>query len=105
MVNQDLLTIFLALTAAAVLTQTGILIGMFVLTNKISSQVDRATEQARGLLTGPAANLTDQLQSLSGSIAEYGLKTQVKLRKLERTLDEKEVAWHEKMSRWGKKTA
>jgi len=104
MVNQDLLTVFVALTAVAVLLQTGILIGMYVLTNKISSQLDRATEHARSLL-GPAVSLTEQLQSVTARMAEHGLSTQVKLRQLERTLDENEIAWHEKLNEWGKRTA
>ena len=80
MVNQDLLTVFVALTAAAVLIQAGTLIGMYILTRKISKQVDRATEQARTLSVGPAVAFTEQLQSLTAQMAEYGLTAQVKLR-------------------------
>jgi len=105
MVNQDLLTVFVALTAAAVLIQTGILIAMYVLTRRISAQADRAAEQARTLLAGPAVSLAEQLQSLTARMSEYGLTAQVKLRQLERTLDENEAAWHEKLNRWGKKAA
>jgi len=105
MVNQDLLTVFVALTSAAVLIQTGILIGMFILTRKISAQADRATQQARTLMSGKAITLADQLQSLTARLAEYGLTAQVKVGQFERALDKNELAWHEKLSQWEKKTA
>jgi hypothetical protein len=103
--TQDWLTVFVALTAVAVLIQTGIVIGMYVLTNKINKGAERASQQARAFMSGRAIKLTEELQSLTSRLAEYGLTAQVKLQQIERKLDEKENGWHQKLSRWVKKTA
>ena len=41
MVDQNLLTVFLAVTAVAVLIQTGILIGFYVVSTQLSRQADQ----------------------------------------------------------------
>ena len=44
MVDQSLLTVFLALTAAAILIQTGILVGFYFASAKLGQQADRAID-------------------------------------------------------------
>jgi len=82
MVNPNLLTIFIALTAVAVLIQTGILVGFYFLSTKLSRQADRAMDTTRNLV-GPLHNVVDNLQSVSARIAELAATTQIKLRKLD----------------------
>ncbi len=82
MVNPDLLTIFIALTAVAVLIQTGILVGFYFLSTKLSRQADRAMDATRNLV-GPLHTVADNLQTASARIAEFGATTQNRLRQLE----------------------
>jgi uncharacterized protein Yka (UPF0111/DUF47 family) len=87
MANQDLLTILLALIALAVLIQTGIAIGLYFVSMKISRQADRAVEETQRLF-GPIHRMVDMLDSSSNRITEFSASTQVKLRQWERQFDQ-----------------
>lgn len=82
MVNPNLLTIFIALTAVAVLIQAGILVGFYFLSTKLSRQAGQAMDATRNLI-GPLHTVADTLQTVSARIAEFGGIAQVNLRKLE----------------------
>ena len=71
MVDQSLLTIFVALTAVAVLIQTGILVGFYFLSTKLSRQADQAMDLTRNVL-GPIQNAAENLQAVTARIAEIG---------------------------------
>jgi hypothetical protein len=70
MVDQNLLTVFIALAAAAVLIQTGILVGFYFLSTKLSRQADQAVDVARNLL-GPLQTTAENLQSVSERLTEF----------------------------------
>jgi hypothetical protein len=74
MVDQQLLTTFVALTAVAVLIQTGILAGFFFLSTKLSRQADQAMDMTRNLL-GPLESVAGNLQAVSTRVAEFSATT------------------------------
>jgi len=82
MVDQNLLTVFVALTAVAVLIQTGILVGFYFLSTKLSRQADQAMDVTRNLL-GPLQTAAENLQVVTAHIAEFGATTQGQLRQFE----------------------
>ena len=82
MADQTLLTIFVALTAGAVLIQTGILVGVYFLSTKLTRQADNAMDMSRNLL-GPLQRTVENLQAASARIAEFSSRTQQQLRQLE----------------------
>jgi len=67
MVDQDLLTIFLALTALAILIQTRILVGFYFVSWKLSHQVEQATQATRNIL-GPVQAAAETLLAVSARI-------------------------------------
>ena len=81
MVNQSLMTVFIALTAVAVLIQTAILAGFYFLSMKLSRQADKAMDASRNLV-GPLHTVADNLQDVSARIAETSLKASRVLRRL-----------------------
>ena len=83
MVDQNLLTIFIALTALAVLIQAGILVGFYFLSTKLSRQADRAMDVTRNLL-GPLQTTAENLRAVSARLAELAATTQEQLRRFER---------------------
>jgi len=83
MVDQNLLTAFIALTALAVLIQTGILAGFYFLSTKLSRQADRAMDVTRNLL-GPLQTTAENLRTVSARLAELSATTQEQLRRFER---------------------
>jgi len=82
MVDQNLLTIFIGLTTLAVLIQTGILVGFYFVSQKLSRQADQAMGMARNIL-GPAQNTVENLRIISARMAEFGQKVPSQLRELE----------------------
>jgi hypothetical protein len=81
MVDRNLLTIFVALTAVAVLIQTAILAGFCFLSMKLSRQADQAMDVTRNMV-GPVHKVADNLQDVSARIADTSLKVSRGLRKL-----------------------
>ena len=67
MVNSNLLTIFIALTAVAVLIQTGILAGFYFLSTKLSRQADQAVDASRNLVGPFRANLGTEQELRDGA--------------------------------------
>ena len=82
MVDQDLLTIFVALTAVAVVIQTGILVGFYFLSSKLSRQADQALDVTHNML-GPLQTAVENLKAVTGRVAEFSASTQGQLRQLE----------------------
>jgi len=81
MVNQDLMTVFVALTAVAVLIQTAILAGFYFLSMKLSRQADKAIDASRNMV-GPLHTVADNLQDVSARIADTTLKASRALHRL-----------------------
>ena len=82
MVDQRVLTIFLALTAVAVLIQTGLLVGFYFASTKLSRQVDQALDTTRNVL-GPLQNTVESLQIVTERIAEVSATAKGQLRQVE----------------------
>jgi len=80
MVNQNLMTFFVALTAVAVLIQTAILAGFYFVSTKLSRQADKAMDASRNLV-GPLHSVADNLQDVSARIADTSVKASRVLRR------------------------
>jgi hypothetical protein len=81
MVDENLLTIFIALTAASVLIQTGILVGFYFLSTKLIRQADHVMDVTRNVL-GPVQNAVQDLQTVSERVTEFSSKMREQLRQL-----------------------
>ena len=82
MVDQNVLTVFIALTAVAVLIQCGILLGLCFMSFKLTRQADRAAEVARTFL-GPIQHTAEHLQVLAARMTEVGAVVHSQLRQFE----------------------
>ena len=82
MADQNLLTIFLAVTAVAVLIQTGILVGFYFASLKLSRQFDQVVDLTRNLF-GPLQSSIENLRSVTARIAEFSASTRGQLRQIE----------------------
>ena len=90
MADQQLLTIFIAVTAVAVLIQTGITAGLCFMSLKMSRQADRAAAEARRFV-GPAHDLMNKLEAAATRLTELSATSKTQLRQMgsrfDRTLD------------------
>jgi hypothetical protein len=82
MADQNLLTIFIAITAVAVLIQTGILVGFYFASLKLSRQADQALDLTRNLF-GPLQKTIENLRSVTARVAEFSASTRGQLRQIE----------------------
>jgi hypothetical protein len=63
MVDPNLLTVFVGLTTLAVLIQTGILIGFFFVSTKISRQADQAINVTRNFVS-PIQTVAENIEAM-----------------------------------------
>jgi len=74
MAGQNLLTIFVALTAVAVLIQTGILVGFYFVSLKLSRQAEQVADVTRNVL-GPLQGAVENLKTVTARVAEFNSST------------------------------
>ena len=79
---EGLLTIFVALTAIAVILQAGVLIAIYLVTKRTSEQLDRFTKDARELMV-PMRSVADNLKTVSEDLIEVGLSAKEQFRRVE----------------------
>ena len=70
MAGENLLTIFVALTAVAVLIQTGILVGFYFVSSKLSRQAEQVVDITRNVL-GPLQSTVENLKTVTARVAEF----------------------------------
>jgi hypothetical protein len=90
MVDQQLLTIFIAVTTVAILIQTGITAGLFYVSLKMTRQADRAVAEARKL-AGPVHDMMGKIEVAANRLAELSATSKTELHqmgfRLERVAD------------------
>jgi hypothetical protein len=79
---EALLTIFVALTAIAVMLQAGVLIAIYVLQKRTSERLDKFTKDAREIM-GPMRSIADNLKAFSEDLIEVGLSAKEQFRRVE----------------------
>jgi len=79
---EGLLTLFVALTAIAVVTQAGVLIAIYIVSKRTSEQVDRFLKEARELMV-PMKSTADNLKTVSEELIEVGISAREQFRRVE----------------------
>ena len=97
MADQQLLTIFIAVTAVAVLIQTGITAGLCFMSLKMSRQADRAAAEARRFV-GPVHDLMNKIESAAARLAELSATSKTQLHQMEHRFDRTLDRLHRKVS-------
>jgi hypothetical protein len=79
---EGLLTLFVALTAIAVIMQAGVLIAIYLITKRTSEQLDRFTKDARELMV-PMKSIADNMKTVSEDLIELGISAKEQFRRVE----------------------
>jgi hypothetical protein len=82
MADQNLLTIFIAVTALAVLIQTGIMVGFYYVSTKLTRQADQALNMAQDMVR-PLQTTIETLHDVTMRLSSFSAATQGQLRRLE----------------------
>ena len=79
---EGLLTLFVALTAIAVITQAGVLVGIYVMSKRLSVQVERFMKETREMMV-PIRSIAENLRQASANLVEIGLSARDQFRRVE----------------------
>ena len=96
---EGLLTLFVALTALAVITQAGVLVGIYVMSKRLSDQVERFMRETREMI-GPMKSITENLKIASTNLVELGLTAREQFRRVEAMVTDTGEALHVQLARF-----
>jgi hypothetical protein len=77
-----LLTFFVALTALAVMTQACVLIAIYLMSRRLTNQLDRFMSETREVMV-PVKAITENLRIASSNILEIGVSAREQFRRVE----------------------
>jgi hypothetical protein len=79
---EGLLTLFVALTAIAIITQAGVLVGIYLMSKRLSEQVERFMNETREMMV-PVRSIAENLRVASANLVEIGLSARDQFRRVE----------------------
>lgn len=79
---EGLLTLFVALTAIAIITQAGVLVGIYIMSKRLSEQVERFMKDTREMMV-PVRSIAENLRVASANLVEIGLSARDQFRRVE----------------------
>jgi hypothetical protein len=94
----QLLTFFVALTALAVMTQACVLVAIYIMSRRLSNQVERFISETRDMMV-PLKAISENLQVASANLMEIGVSAREQLRRVEGMVNETGDVWHTQLNR------
>lgn len=79
---EGLLTLFVAMAAIAIVTQAGVLVGIYIMSKRLSEQVERFMQETREMMV-PLRSIAENLRLASANIVEIGLSAREQFRRVE----------------------
>jgi methyl-accepting chemotaxis protein len=77
-----LLTLFVALTALAIIIQAGVLVAIYLISKRLSENVERFMKETGEILV-PIRSITENLKATSANLNEIGLSAREQFRNIE----------------------
>jgi hypothetical protein len=96
---EGLLTLFVALTALAIVTQAGVLVGIYVMSKRLSAQVERFMRETREMMV-PVRSIAENLRIASANIVDIGLSARDQFRRVEAMVTDTGEALHVQLERF-----
>ena len=94
----QLLTFFVALTALAVLTQACVLVAIYLMSKRLSNQIERFMSETREMMV-PVKAITENLQVASTNIMEIGVSAREQFRRVEGMVTDTGEVLHAQLNR------
>jgi hypothetical protein len=98
-----LLTLFVALTALAVMAQAGVLFAIYLMSKRMSEQIERFMRDTREMMT-PMKNIAENLRTASANIVDIGLSAREQFRRVEGMVTDTGEVLHTQLERLDKVT-
>ena len=93
-----MLTFFVALTALAVLTQACVLVSIYLMSKRLSNQIERFMSETREMMV-PVKAITENLQVASTNIMEIGKSAREQFRRVEGMVTDTNEVLHTQLNR------
>jgi hypothetical protein len=94
----QLLTFFVALTALAVLAQACVLVSIYLMSKRLSNQIERFMSETREMMV-PVKAITENLQVASTNIMEIGVSAREQFRRVEGMVTDTNEVLHTQLNR------
>ena len=95
---EGLLTLFVVLTALAVITQAVVLIAIYLNSKRLGEQVDRFIRETREVMVS-VRSITENLRVASGNLVDIGVSAREQFRRVETMVTETGEALHIQIER------
>lgn len=96
---EGLMTLFVALTAIAIITQAGVLIAIYLMSKRLSEQVERFMKETREMMM-PVRSIAENLRVASANLVEIGLSARDQFRRVETMVADTGEALHVQLARF-----
>ena len=96
---EGLMTLFVALTAIAIITQAGVLIAIYLMSKRLSEQVERFMGETREMML-PIRSIAENLRVASANLVEIGLSARDQFRRVEAMVTDTGEALHVQLARF-----
>ena len=96
---EGLLTLFVGMTAVAIVIQAGVLIGIYFVSKRVCDQVEGFIREARPLLA-PMKSITENLRTASAELAEIGASAKVQFGRVDEMLTDTKEALQAQLERF-----
>jgi len=96
---QELLTLFVALTAVAVVTQAIVLIAIYYSSRRLGDQIDRFMRETREVMV-PIKGIAENLRVASNNLVDIGNAAREQFRRVEVMVTETGEALHKQLDRF-----
>ena len=96
---EGVLTLFVALTTVAIITQACVLVGIYVMSKRLSEQVERFMKDTREMMV-PLRSIADNLRTASANLVEIGLSARDQFRRVEAMVTDTGEALHMQLERF-----
>ena len=96
---EGLLTLFVALTALAVMTQAGVLVAIYLMSKRMSEQIDRFMKETREVMV-PMKTITENLRTASANLVDIGIAAREQFRRVEAMVTDTGDVLHTQLERF-----
>ena len=93
------LTLFVALAAVAIITQAGVLLAIYVMSKRLSEQVESCMKETREMMV-PVRSIAENLRIASANLVEIGLAARDQFRRVEAMVTDTGEALHVQIERF-----
>ena len=100
---EGLLTLFVALTALAVIIQAGVMVAIYLISKRLSDNVERFMKETREILV-PIRSITENLKTTSANLNEIGLSAREQFRHIESMITDTGEALQVQLERFDRVT-